>query len=65
MATAALALTPLIPGLAFRLARLRLPPVPATADDLRDDALLAPAADVRPRARRRTGSSAAPSPPWA
>jgi type VII secretion integral membrane protein EccD len=49
-ATAALALMPLIPGLAFRLARLRLPPVPASADDLRDDALLAPAADVRLRA---------------
>jgi type VII secretion integral membrane protein EccD len=33
----ALALTPLIPAVAFRLARLPLPPVPATADDLRDD----------------------------
>jgi len=41
---------PLIPSLAFRLAGLRLPPVPASADDLRDDALLMPAADVRPRA---------------
>jgi type VII secretion integral membrane protein EccD len=50
VATAALALMPLAPGLAFRLARLRLPPVPASADDLRDDVLLAPAADVRPRA---------------
>ena len=50
VATGVLALMPLIPGLAFRLAGLRLPPVPATADDLRDDALLVPAADVRPRA---------------
>jgi ESX secretion system protein EccD len=50
VAIVALALMPLIPGLAFRLARLQLPPVPASADDLRDDALLAPAADVRLRA---------------
>jgi type VII secretion integral membrane protein EccD len=50
VATAVLALMPLIPGLAFRLARLRLPPVPASAADLRDDALLGPAADVRQRA---------------
>jgi type VII secretion integral membrane protein EccD len=50
VATGVLALMPLIPGLAFRLAGLRLPPVPASADDLRDDALLVPAADVRPRA---------------
>lgn len=50
VATAALALMSLAPGLAFRLARLRLPPVPASADDLRDDVLLAPAADVRLRA---------------
>ena len=48
-ASLVLALMPFIPGLAFRLAGLRLPPVPASADDLRDDALLAPAADVRPR----------------
>ncbi|HEY6501170.1 MAG TPA: type VII secretion integral membrane protein EccD [Streptosporangiaceae bacterium] len=33
----ALALTPLFPAVAFRLARLPLPPVPATADDLRDE----------------------------
>jgi ESX secretion system protein EccD len=33
----ALALTPLIPAVAFRLARLPLPSVPASADDLRDD----------------------------
>jgi type VII secretion integral membrane protein EccD len=49
-ASVVLALMTLIPGLAFRLAGLRLPPVPASADDLRDDALLVPAADVRPRA---------------
>jgi type VII secretion integral membrane protein EccD len=48
--TFALALMPLVPGLALRVARMTLPPVPASADDLRDDALLAPAADVRPRA---------------
>jgi type VII secretion integral membrane protein EccD len=50
VSTGVLALMPLIPSLAFRLAGLRLPPVPASADDLRDDALLMPAADVRPRA---------------
>lgn len=50
VATAALALTPLIPGLAFRLARLPLPPVPSSAEDLRNDALASPATDVRPRA---------------
>jgi type VII secretion integral membrane protein EccD len=38
--TPALALTPLIPAVAFRLARLPLPAVPASAEDLRDDALL-------------------------
>jgi type VII secretion integral membrane protein EccD len=38
--TPALALTPLIPAVAFRLARLPLPAVPANAGDLRDDALL-------------------------
>ena len=56
----ALALTPLIPAVAFRLARLPLPPVPANAGDLRDDAFLdgtrpmaaipdGPGADVRDR----------------
>ena len=34
--TPALALTPLIPAVAFRLARLPLPAVPASAEDLRD-----------------------------
>jgi type VII secretion integral membrane protein EccD len=38
--TPALALTPLIPAVAFRLARLPLPAVPASAGDLRDDAQL-------------------------
>jgi type VII secretion integral membrane protein EccD len=38
----ALALTPLIPAVAFRLARLPLPRVPASAEDLRDD----PSADA-------------------
>ena len=48
--TVALALMPLIPPVAFRLARLPLPPVPASAEDLRDDAVLVAVADVRPRA---------------
>ena len=38
--TPALALTPLIPAIAFRLARLPLPAVPASAEDLRDDTLM-------------------------
>jgi len=38
--TPALALTPLIPAVAFRVARLRLPDVPASVEDLRDDAWL-------------------------
>ncbi len=38
--TPALALTPLIPAVAFRLARLPLPAVPADAEDLRDDAFM-------------------------
>ena len=49
--TAALALTPLVPAVAFRLARLPLPAVPASAEDLRDDAFMAgTGADVRSRA---------------
>jgi type VII secretion integral membrane protein EccD len=52
VAAPALALTPLIPAAAFRLARLPLPPVPASAEDLRDDAFIAGAGvDVRSRAR--------------
>jgi ESX secretion system protein EccD len=39
IAAPTLALTPLIPGLAFRLARMDLPPVPRHADDLRRDTL--------------------------
>lgn len=35
-----LALTPLTPALAFRLSRVTLPPVPASAEDLRSDSLL-------------------------
>jgi type VII secretion integral membrane protein EccD len=45
--TPALALTPLIPAVAFRLARLPLPAVPANVGDLRDDAFLD---DTRPMA---------------
>jgi type VII secretion integral membrane protein EccD len=48
--TAALVLMPLVPALAFRLARVQLPPVPASAADLRDDAAGVPAADVAVRA---------------
>jgi ESX secretion system protein EccD len=51
VAAPALALTPLIPAVAFRLARLPLPPVPASAEDLHDDAFIAGAGvDVRSRA---------------
>ncbi len=51
VAAAALALTPLVPAAAFRLARLPLPPVPASAEDLRDDAFIAgTGVDVRSRA---------------
>ncbi len=37
---AALALTPLIPAVTFRMARVTLPPVPRNADDLRRESLL-------------------------
>ena len=51
VAAPALALTPLVPAVAFRLARLPLPPVPASAEDLRDDAFIAgTGVDVRSRA---------------
>jgi type VII secretion integral membrane protein EccD len=46
--TPALALTPLIPAVAFRLARLPLPAVLASAGDLRDDALLEGARPATP-----------------
>lgn len=36
----ALALTPLLPGVAFKLARVKLPPVPNSAEDLRRDTLM-------------------------
>lgn len=36
----ALALTPLIPAVTFRMARVSLPPVPRNADDLRRDSLM-------------------------
>lgn len=39
MAALALALTPLIPAVAFRVGRLMLPPVPRDADELRRDTL--------------------------
>lgn len=46
----ALALTPLVPAVAFRIAGVSMPPIPASAEDLRNDELTAPQADVRPRA---------------
>jgi type VII secretion integral membrane protein EccD len=46
----ALALAPVLPPVAFRFAGLAMPRVPATADDLRNDALLAPQNDVKARA---------------
>jgi ESX secretion system protein EccD len=36
----ALALTPLIPAVTFRVARVRLPPIPRNAEDLRRDSLM-------------------------
>ncbi|GLW65255.1 type VII secretion integral membrane protein EccD [Actinomadura rubrobrunea] len=36
----ALALTPALPGVAFKLARVKLPPVPQSAEDLRRDTLM-------------------------
>lgn len=50
VAIPALALAPFLPSLAFRLAGLAMPRVPASADDLRNDALLAPQKDVKARA---------------
>ncbi|MFC4055594.1 type VII secretion integral membrane protein EccD [Actinomadura syzygii] len=38
--TVALALTPLLPGVAFKMARVQLPPVPGSAEDLRRDTLM-------------------------
>jgi type VII secretion integral membrane protein EccD len=48
--TPALALTPLIPWGAFRIAGLAMPRVPTSPEDLRDDAVLAPQPDIRSRA---------------
>jgi type VII secretion integral membrane protein EccD len=41
-----LALTPLIPAICFRMARMTLPPVPRHADDLRRDTLTVDGAEV-------------------
>ncbi|MBO0804635.1 MAG: type VII secretion integral membrane protein EccD [Nocardiopsaceae bacterium] len=46
----ALVLWRFIPPIAFRFAGLAMPQVPASADDLRNDALLAPQRDVKTRA---------------
>jgi ESX secretion system protein EccD len=46
----ALALGPVLPSIAFRFAGLAMPRVPASADDLRNDALLSPQKDVKSRA---------------
>lgn len=48
----ALALTPLMPTIAFRLARVTLPPVPTSADDLRRDTLLVDGKIVLGRTRQ-------------
>jgi type VII secretion integral membrane protein EccD len=48
-ACVALALTPLMPGIALRMARVPLPPVPASADDLR---AVGAAGDADPDDRR-------------
>jgi type VII secretion integral membrane protein EccD len=47
-----LAVTPLIPTIAFRLARVTLPPVPTSADDLRRDTLMVDGRSVLSRTRR-------------
>jgi type VII secretion integral membrane protein EccD len=49
MAALALALTPLIPAVAFRFGRLTLPPVPADADELRQDTLTVQGKEVLAR----------------
>jgi type VII secretion integral membrane protein EccD len=49
MAALALALTPLIPAVAFRFGRLTLPPVPRDADELRQDTLTVRGSDVLAR----------------
>ncbi|MFI6514808.1 type VII secretion integral membrane protein EccD [Spirillospora sp. NPDC050679] len=47
--TIALALTPALPGLAFKLARVKLPPVPSSAEDLRRDTLMVDGGQVLAR----------------
>ena len=47
-----LAVTPLIPMIAFRVARVTLPPVPRNADDLRRDTLMVDGGEVLSRTRR-------------
>jgi type VII secretion integral membrane protein EccD len=42
----ALALTPLIPAITFRMARVNLPPVPRNSDDLRRDSLMVDGKEV-------------------
>lgn len=48
-AAVALALTPLIPAITFRMARVTLPPVPRNADDLRRDSLMVDGKEVLER----------------
>jgi type VII secretion integral membrane protein EccD len=52
MVAVTLAVTPLIPTIAFRLARVTLPPVPTSADDLRRDTLMVDGKVVLSRTRR-------------
>lgn len=50
--TVTLAVTPLIPTIAFRIARVTLPPVPRSADDLRRDTLMVDGSTVLSRTRK-------------
>lgn len=52
MIAVTLAFTPLIPTLAFRMARVMLPPVPTSAEDLRSDKLLVDGGQVLRRTAR-------------
>ena len=56
VAVPTLALTPLIPLVSFRLARMTLPQVPRHADDLRRDTLAVDGPRCSSARRRRTGS---------
>ncbi|HEY0539507.1 MAG TPA: type VII secretion integral membrane protein EccD [Actinoallomurus sp.] len=51
-AAVSLAVTPLIPMTAFRVARVTLPPVPRNADDLRRDTMMVDGSEVLKRTRR-------------